>query len=29
VKGLKMVMASGEIFEIRRGEKILTKKDPG
>ena len=27
VKRLKMVLASGEIYESRRGEKILTKKD--
>ena len=28
VKRLKMVLASGTIFEIERGERILTKKDP-
>ncbi len=28
VKRLKMVLASGEVFEIRRGERILTSKDP-
>jgi len=27
VKRLKMVLASGQIIELRRGEKILTKKD--
>lgn len=27
VKRLKMVLASGEVLEIRRGEKFLTKKD--
>ena len=27
VKRLKMVLANGEIFDIGRGEKILTKKD--
>lgn len=28
VKRLKMVLANGEIFEIRRGEKFLTKNGP-
>lgn len=28
VKRLKMVLASGTIFEIERGQRILTKKDP-
>lgn len=28
VKRLKMVLADGQILEIRRGEKILTRKDP-
>ena len=27
VNSLKMVLATGQIFEIRRGERILTKKD--
>jgi D-lactate dehydrogenase (cytochrome) len=28
IRRLKMVLASGEVFELRRGERILTRRDP-